>query len=98
MPTKALKRDDAGIPYHLWDQRILLILPWVAPFLVFLRRHLMFKILRNLYLEFKDFMDRTHGINWSRKLSLAREEQARKEREQREGRKEQEQGGQKDKH
>jgi hypothetical protein len=36
-PTKAVKSDDAGIPIHMWDQRILLVLPWVAPFLLFLR-------------------------------------------------------------
>jgi hypothetical protein len=90
LPTsaKALKSDDAGIPTHLWDQHILLVLPWVAPFLVFLRRHLLFKILRNLFLEFKDFMDRTHGKNWSSKLYLATGV----------GRKEREQGGQKEKH
>jgi hypothetical protein len=66
--TKAVKSDDAGIPIHMWDQRTLLVLPWVAPFLFFLRRHFLFLILRNLFLEFKDFMDMTHGKDWSIKL------------------------------
>jgi hypothetical protein len=81
--TKAVKNDDAGIPFHLWDQRILLLLPWVTSFLFFLRGHLMLIILRNLYLEFKAFMDQTHGKGWSSKLKLLRSV----------GRKERERGG-----
>jgi hypothetical protein len=71
-PTKAVKSDDAGISTHLWNQRILLVLPWVAPFLFFLRGHLMLIILRNLYVEFKEFMNKEHGKDWSTKLTRSR--------------------------
>lgn len=79
--SKATKRDDAGIPTHMWDQRILLLWPWIGIFITFLRQRLMFVILRRLYLEFKVFMDKTHGINWSQKLNLLRRSR-RKQREQ----------------
>jgi hypothetical protein len=82
--TKAVKNDDAGIPVHMWDQRILLVLPWVAPVILFLRHHLMFLITRNLYVEFTDFMAKTHGRDWASRLVVLK----------RAGRKEREQGGQ----
>jgi hypothetical protein len=82
--TKAVKNNDAGIPVHMWDQRILLVLPWVAPVILFLRRHLMFLITRNVYVEFAEFMPKTHGRDWASKLVVLK----------RAGRKEREQGGQ----
>jgi hypothetical protein len=39
--SKAAKSDDAEVPTALWDQRILLPLPWAKSVLTFLRTRLL---------------------------------------------------------
>ena len=70
---KAAKSDKAGVPKHLWDQRILLIWPHLNGRLEWLRDRLMHLAMRSLYLEFREFMATAHGADWSSRLRIAQE-------------------------
>jgi hypothetical protein len=51
--AKAAKSDAAEVPTTLWDQRILLPLPWATGVLRFLRTRLLARLQRRLYCEFR---------------------------------------------
>jgi hypothetical protein len=70
---KAAKSDTAGVPCHLWDQRILLIWPHLTGRLEWLRGRLMHLAMRNIYREFREFMSATHGVDWSVRLRVAQD-------------------------
>ena len=59
------KYDDADVPTYLWEKRITLIWPHLKLILPKLRKWLLNKICRKLYLEFKQFMLRTYGLQWT---------------------------------
>jgi hypothetical protein len=72
--AKAAKNDAALVSTHLWDQRILLLLPCIHGGLPYLRSWLMRFQRSRLYAEFRGFMVATHGADWSAGLFALRVE------------------------
>ena len=60
----AAKRDDAKVPIQFWDKRITLIWPHLSLVIPKLRKWLLNKLCRNLFLEFKAYMFKTYGTTW----------------------------------
>ena len=71
---KAAKADDAQVHTHLWDKRVLLILPeFSSSDLERLRAFFYVVWCRKLFSCFQRFMSQTHGLSWaSRLFSLRR--------------------------
>jgi hypothetical protein len=67
--AKAAKRDDAGVPSHLWDQRCSLVLPHCTPALSTLREFLSRALVTRLWDEFYAYLRTTHGEDWRATLS-----------------------------
>jgi hypothetical protein len=61
---KAVKRDDADAPTHLWDQRCTLVFPHVTPALALLRKILLRLAVTRMYAEFKAYLCATYGPEW----------------------------------
>jgi hypothetical protein len=66
--AKAAKSDAAEVPTALWNQRILLPLPWATGVLRFLRTRLLARLQRRLYCEFHQYLKDFYGENWSAQL------------------------------
>jgi hypothetical protein len=66
--AKAAKSDAAEVPTALWDQRILLPLPWATGVLRFLGTRLLARLQRRLYCEFRQYLKDSYGENWSAQL------------------------------
>jgi hypothetical protein len=62
--SKAAKSDDAEVPTALWDQRILLPLPWAKSVLTFICTRLLARLQRKLYCEFRTYLRDTYGEHW----------------------------------
>eukprot|EP00978_Attheya_sp_CCMP212_P047073 scaffold421213_cov65-Attheya_sp.AAC.1 len=54
--AKAAKRDNAGIPEHLWNQRIILVLPHVSSFLDCFHTLLLHHQCRKLAADFQGYL------------------------------------------
>lgn len=67
-----VKRDDAAVPCHLWDQRITLLFPHTASLLPFLRQLCLRRYRKNLFQDFRSYMADRYGANWVVLLSQAR--------------------------
>jgi hypothetical protein len=74
---KAAKRDDAGVPTHLWDRRCSLVFPHLAPTLPILRKWLMRAATTRLWAEFHTFLTDTHGAGWREELASYKLDSAR---------------------
>jgi hypothetical protein len=70
--SKAAKSDAAEVPTALWDQQIILPLPWAAGVLNFLRTRLLSRLQRKLYCEFRQYLRDTYEANWGQKLQMDR--------------------------
>ena len=62
--AKAAKHDDAQVEHAMWDQRILLVLPWALSILSFLRRRLMSLIRIWMRQELCAYLRAAHGVDW----------------------------------
>jgi hypothetical protein len=62
--AKAAKRDDAGVPTHLWDKRCSLVLPHVTPILDTLRRLILRVAVTHLWIEFHEYLTAVYGDNF----------------------------------
>jgi hypothetical protein len=62
--SKAAKSDGAEVPTALWDQRILLPLPWAKNVLTFLPTRLLGRLQRKLYYEVRTYLRETYGEHW----------------------------------
>ncbi len=60
----AVKSDDAAVPLAIWDLRILLILPHMAPFLPLFRRCCLRRWRRNLWTDLRRYLVAEHGLSW----------------------------------
>jgi hypothetical protein len=69
---KAAKRDDAGVPVHLWDKRCTLVLPHVTPALDTLRFWLTRGLTTRLWREFHAYLCEVHGEDWRVSLRQAK--------------------------
>jgi hypothetical protein len=69
---KAAKRDDAGVPVHLWDKRCSLVLPHVTPALQTLRLWLTRGLTTRLWREFHAYLCAVHGEDWRASLQRAK--------------------------
>jgi hypothetical protein len=61
---KAAKRDDAGVPIRLWDQRCSLLLPKCTPALPTLSKFLARALVTHLWDELHAYICTTHGADW----------------------------------
>jgi hypothetical protein len=66
--AKAAKRNNAGVPTHLWDLWCRLLLPHVSPALATLRKLLIWVASTALWSEFHDYLHESHGANWRNTL------------------------------
>jgi hypothetical protein len=74
---KAVKRDDAGAPTQLWDQRCTLVFPHVSSALESLR-HMLVRVLasHNMVDKFRAYLTETYGADWLALLHQGREREA----------------------
>jgi hypothetical protein len=74
---KAGKADDAGVPIHLWDQRISLVLD--VPLLVIetMRKWMFKRYCRGLMRSLASFLCRCHGRDWAHQLTVLRNDHSR---------------------
>jgi hypothetical protein len=61
---KAAKRDDAGVPTHLWDQHCSLVLLHTSPALETLRRLLIRVASRHMVDKFRSYSEEAYGADW----------------------------------
>ena len=64
----AAKYGDAKVLIQLWYKRITLIWPQLKPIIPKLRKWLLNRLCRKLFLEFKEYMYNTYGTTWTRFL------------------------------
>ena len=71
---KAGKSDDAGVPTHLWDQRIAQVLEVPVPVISTMRNWLFKRYCRGLMRSLSAFLRSCHGSNWALQLVALRQE------------------------
>jgi hypothetical protein len=62
--NKAVKRDDADVPSHLWNQRCLLVLLHLGMALPILQEHLSNWVVHDITWELCAFLVCQHGLDW----------------------------------
>jgi hypothetical protein len=70
--AKAAKRDDAGVPEHLWNLRITLVLPHVSVVLDRFRILLHQRQRHRLAAEFQCYLATEYGVDWRVQLANVR--------------------------
>jgi hypothetical protein len=73
---KAVKRDDAGVPTHLWDKRCTLVLPYASPALDLLRKLILRVAVTRMFTEFRLYLVETYGQDWLSQLHNGRQRAA----------------------
>jgi hypothetical protein len=76
---KAGKADDAGVPIHLWDQRISLVLEVPLSVIATMRKWLFKRYCRGLMRSLALFLSRCHGSDWAQQLTVLRKEHSRQQ-------------------
>jgi hypothetical protein len=74
---KAGKSDDAGVPTHLWDQRIAQVLDVPVPVIDTMRKWLFKRYCRGLMRSLSAFLRTCHGKDWALQLVALRQERRR---------------------
>ena len=74
---KAGKSDDAGVPMHLWDQRIVQVLDIPIPVINTIRKWLFTRYCRGLMRSLGACLRRWHGKDWVLELLALRRERGR---------------------
>jgi hypothetical protein len=70
--TKALKHDKAVAPSHLWDARLELLFPGIAPHVSLFRRCMLNRYRLSILREIRLYLVQRYGVSWPAVLQQSR--------------------------